>query len=117
MRLPATCLTAALALALGACATTPPPTEVTGSEVTADSHAAWALLDLDHDGALSVEELESQHAVALLQDLGTADGDGDGAISHTEFDAWWPRMTRTPASSTMQALNASAAVTGAERLD
>jgi hypothetical protein len=52
-----------------------------------------------------------------LQDLGTADGDGDGAISHTEFDAWWPRMTRTPASSTMQALNASAAVTGAERLD
>lgn len=117
MRLPATCLTAALALALGACATTRPPTEVTGSEVTADSHAAWALLDLDHDGALPIDELETQHAVALLQDMGTADGDGDGAISQAEFDAWWPRMTRTPAPDTMAALNASAAVTGAERLD
>ncbi len=117
MRTPAICLTAALALALGACASTLPAPEVTGADVTADSSAAWALLDLDHDGILSMDELETQHAVALLQDLGQADSDNDDAISHTEFDAWWPRMTRTPASATMAALNASAAVTGAERLD
>jgi hypothetical protein len=58
-----------------------------------DSAAAWALLDSDSDGALSVDELEQQQAMGLLQDLPNADANGDRRISREEWDAWWPRMT------------------------
>jgi hypothetical protein len=58
-----------------------------------DSAAAWALLDSDSDGTLSVDELEQQQAMGLLQDLPNADTNGDRLVSREEWDAWWPRMT------------------------
>ena len=58
-----------------------------------DSSAAWALLDADNDGVLTVGELDQQQAMGLLQDFPNADGDRDSRISRAEWDAWWPRMT------------------------
>jgi hypothetical protein len=58
-----------------------------------DSSAAWALLDADNDGVLSVDELDQQQAMGLLQDFPNADTDRDRRISRAEWDLWWPRMT------------------------
>ena len=58
-----------------------------------DSTAAWTALDPVNDGSLSVDELEQQRAMGLMQDWANVDTDGDGRISRTEWDAWWPRMT------------------------
>jgi hypothetical protein len=58
-----------------------------------DSTAAWALLDADNDGALTVTELDQQQAMGLLQDFPNADTDHDRRISKAEWDVWWPRMT------------------------
>ena len=100
---------AGVAMALGACATwhrtEPARAPVTAEPVNSD--AAWAQLDLDHNGFLSVNELEGQHASGLLQDMHDADTNGDGRISRNEWNAWWPRMTHTPPSPTMQRLNAT----------
>ncbi len=100
-------IVAGFAMALGACATwhrAEPARAVAGVE-RVSSDAAWARLDLDHDGFLSAHELEAQRAMGLLQDMWNADGDGDGSVSRDEWNAWWPRMTRTPPSPTMQRLN------------
>jgi hypothetical protein len=58
-----------------------------------DSSAAWALLDADNDGVLTVDELDQQQAIGLLQDFPNADADHDRRVSRAEWDAWWPRMT------------------------
>lgn len=58
-----------------------------------DSAAAWALLDADNDGSLTVTELDQQQAMGLLQDFPNADADHDRRISKAEWDVWWPRMT------------------------
>jgi hypothetical protein len=94
-----------VAAALGACAT--PVARVGDAGSHAPSDAAWARLDGNGDGALSLDELEQQHAVALQEDLPNADTDRDGRVSHAEFDAWWPWMTRVPEPSSMARLNAS----------
>ncbi|HEU4665740.1 MAG TPA: EF-hand domain-containing protein [Dokdonella sp.] len=93
------------AAALGACSTA--ATHVADGGSHASSDAAWAHMDADGDGTLSIDELERQHAVALQEDLPNADADRDGRVSHAEFDAWWPRMTRAPEPASMARLNAS----------
>jgi hypothetical protein len=82
---------AACAAWLAGCATTHVGNVRSSGE--GDSAAAWALLDSDNDGTLSVDELERQQAMGLLQDLPNADANGDRRISREEWDAWWPRMT------------------------
>lgn len=100
----------AMVMALGACVTSAPrtaDTRIADDGEPASSAAAWSRLDSDGDGALSRDELEQQHAVGLQEDLHNADGDADGRVSHEEFDAWWPRMTRVPEPASMARLNAS----------
>jgi hypothetical protein len=58
-----------------------------------DSTAAWALLDADNDGVLTVAEIDQQQAMGLLQDFANVDSDHDHRISKAEWDVWWPRMT------------------------
>jgi hypothetical protein len=96
---------AAAAVAISACAT--PGSHVGDGGPHASSDAAWAALDGNADGALSLDELERQHAVALQEDLPNADADDDGRVSRAEFDAWWPWMTRVPEPASMARLNAS----------
>jgi hypothetical protein len=101
-------LICALTCLLGACATdvTRIPEDM-GAHSSSDG--AWQRLDTDGDGALSLEELETQHGVALQEDLWRADSSRDGSISRQEFDAWWPRMTRVPTPASMARLNESSA--------
>lgn len=68
---------------------------------------AWAALDSNHSGFLTVDELHAQRATALLQDFTHADTDHDGRISWSEWNAWWPRITHTPPSPSMASLNAT----------
>lgn len=98
---------AAAAVMLTSCATTSsPPVRVSGESF--DSTAAWATIDLNNDGSLSLDELEQQRAMGLLQDFPNADTDHDAHVSKTEWDAWWPRMTdhyvRESSSNEMPAL-------------
>jgi len=90
-----TILVAAAAAALSSCATVHRDYGVRTlpADFPIESEAAWAALDLDHDGALSRDELEQQRAMGLLQDLPNADTDADGRVSRQEWDAWWPKMT------------------------
>ena len=69
------------------------------------SDAAWALLDSNHDDSLSWQELSAEKAMGLQRDFGNADSNHDGRVSREEWNRWWPRMTRTPASPTMARLN------------
>jgi hypothetical protein len=80
----------AAALALMSCTTHVTNVRSSGE---GDSSAAWALLDSDNDGSLSVDELDQQQAMGLLQDFPNADADHDRRISRAEWDLWWPRMT------------------------
>lgn len=100
---------AVVCCALGACVLVPAQAPENSGEPHASSDAAWQRLDTDGDGALSLRELELQHAVALQEDMPAADSNGDGRVSREEFDAWWPRMTRTPAPPSMARLNQSSA--------
>lgn len=77
---------------LMSCATTR-ERNVRSSGEGVDSSAAWASLDLDSDGSLSLDELDRQAAMGLLQDFPNADIDHDQRVSKSEWDAWWPRMT------------------------
>lgn len=80
------------AVLLTACATVNQGNVRTSGEGL-DSSAAWTALDPDNDGVLTVDELEQQRAMGLLQDFPNADADHDGRLSKAEWDAWWPRMT------------------------
>jgi hypothetical protein len=83
---------AAAAVVLASCATMPePPIRVSGENI--DSSAAWATIDLNNDGSLSLDELEQQRAMGLLQDLPNADTNHDDRVTKEEWNAWWPRMT------------------------
>jgi hypothetical protein len=108
-----TLLGAAVVLSAAGCAT---GTYVRGkSTITGDgsnSDAAWASFDSDSDGYLSINELERQHAVGLLRDFSVADNNGDGKVSRTEWNAWWPLMTKSEISSSMAAMNDSSAPNG-----
>jgi len=84
-------LTTTAALLIG-CATAPDKVTSMPSEPI-DSSAAWASLDPDSNGILSLDELEQQRAMGLLEDFHAADTNHDGQISKEEWDAWWPRMT------------------------
>ena len=87
---------AAIAALLSSCATTSDKYHEVATRMPSeamDSSAAWALLDLDSDGALALDEIEQQRAIALLQDLPNADTDHDHRVTKNEWDAWWPRMT------------------------
>lgn len=82
---------AAAAMLLMSCATS--RVHDVRSSGEGDSTAAWTLLDADNDGALTVDELDQQQAIGLLQDFPNADADHDRRISKAEWDVWWPRMT------------------------
>lgn len=110
MTRPISALMIAISLAVCGCATrnqrvdaTPAPTEDPRSD------AAWNQFDTDHDGSLSMTELESQHMVALQQDLWNADSNGDSRISRSEWNVWWPQMTHTEEPPSLAVLNASSA--------
>lgn len=75
----------------------------------ARSDAAWAALDANHDGVLAREEIDSQHMVGLQEDIGVADANGDGAVSRAEWNAWWPRMTKSAAPPSLAGYVASSA--------
>ena len=88
------CLAASVAL-LSSCATTSEYRMVDARTPTdtIESNAAWALLDPDNDGSLTLAEIQDERAVGILQDLPNADSDHDGRVSKAEWDMWWPRMT------------------------
>lgn len=86
-------LAVSIAAALIAACATVNEGAVRSSGEDADSSAAWASLDLDNDGVLSPNELETQRAMGLLQDFPNADANHDRGITKAEFDAWWSRMT------------------------
>lgn len=93
--------------ALGGCATMHQHdvAQVTGVSADAGSEAAWNAFDINQDGVLSMDELVAQHAMGLIQDMPNADRNRDGRVSRSEWNSWWPRMTRTPPSPTMARLN------------
>jgi hypothetical protein len=87
---------AAAAALLASCATTSDKYHQVGTRMPSelvDSSAAWAVLDLDNDGSLALDEIEQQRAIGILQDLPNADTNHDHRVSKSEWDAWWPRMT------------------------
>ena len=98
---------AMVAAAVALCACAAPTLRVGDGASHAPADAAWVALDTDGDGVLSPGEVEGQHLVALQEDWSNADLDGDGRVSHAEFDAWWPWMTRVPEPGSMARLNAS----------
>jgi hypothetical protein len=102
-------LVLALSCSLGACATNAARMPDDPGITHSSSDGAWQRLDTDGDGALALEELEKQHAVALQEDLWAADSNDDGRVSRQEFDAWWPRTTRVPTPASMERLNESSA--------
>ena len=93
------------AIGTAGCATqrSTPVAEVSPGSTEADAAFAW--LDVDGNGQLSVADLEIRHAVALMQDFDNADGDGDGHVSRAEWDAWWPHLDMAPPAPSMARLN------------
>ena len=97
-----------LAIAASGCATQRArvaPQPVPADVATLDP--AWAALDTDRNGYLTVPELHAQRATALVQDFPNADSNHDGHVSWAEWNAWWPRLTHTPASPSRASLNAT----------
>lgn len=93
-RLPFAAIVALASIATGACT----HQAVRSGPAVADdtrSEAAWAALDSNHDGMLSRGEIEAQHLVGLQEDMPIADANGDGVVSRAEWNAWWPRMTKS----------------------
>ena len=86
---------AAALLSAAGCATTPSEYGVRtiSDDMSINSDAAWASIDLNGDGSLSLAELEDQRAMGLLQDFDNADANGDQNVSREEWNVWWPRMT------------------------
>lgn len=98
-------VTTAIALILSGCASAPhstPQEPVAVLDIPSD--AAWASLDPDANGFLTVSGLQARRAMALLQDFDAVDRNGDGRISRSEWDAWWPLLSHTPPSPTMRHL-------------
>jgi hypothetical protein len=91
--------------AAAGCASRPVMLHRASDAPIADSSAAWASIDPDHDGTVSFDEAKEQGTIALAQDFGNADGNGDGRVSREEWDAWWPRMDIAPHSPTQERLN------------
>jgi hypothetical protein len=88
-------LVATTLLSAAGCATTPSEYGVRtiSDDMSINSDAAWAAIDLNADGSLSLGELEDQAAMGLLQDFDNADTNGDKNVSREEWNVWWPRMT------------------------
>jgi hypothetical protein len=109
-------LVAGLVLGLCGCATSMAPRQTSASSDGSNSDASWAQFDSDNDGYLSLDELEHQHAVGLLRDFSNADTNKDGKVSRAEWNAWWPLMTRSEPSRSLEAMNASSAPTNGLRI-
>ena len=87
---------AAAAVLISSCATTSDKYHMVATRMPSevmDSSAAWATLDPDNDGFLTLDEIDQQRAIGILQDLRNADTDHDGRVTKAEWDTWWPRMT------------------------
>lgn len=97
----------ASAFAVGACSRQAVRIEPVADDARSD--AAWAVLDTNHDGVLSMGEIEAQHMVGLQEDLPVADANGDGNISRAEWNAWWPRMTKSEPPPSLAGYVASSA--------
>lgn len=95
------------ALAVGACSHQSVKLDPVADDARSD--AAWATLDTNHDGVLSVDEIEAQHMVGLQEDLAVADANGDGNVSRAEWNAWWPRMTKSEPPPSLAGYVASSA--------
>lgn len=100
-------IVASASLAMGACTHQAVRIEPVADDARSD--AAWAVLDANHDGVLSMDEIETQHMVALQEDLAVADGNHDGSISRAEWNAWWPRMTKSEPPSSLAGYVSSSA--------
>lgn len=99
--------TVASAIAMGACTRHAVKVEPVADDTRSD--AAWAALDTNHNGVLSMDEIEAQHMVGLQEDLAVADANGDGNISRAEWNAWWPRMTKSEPPPSLAGYVASSA--------
>lgn len=111
---------AIIALAFGllgsGCATTHAIVpQLSSSEASSD--ASWAQFDTNQDGFLSRNELEAQHAVALLRDMHMADRNRDAQVSRQEWDAWWTVLTKSAPPASLSELNRSSAPTNGVRID
>lgn len=93
-RLPLAALIVCASFTIGACTHQVVKSESFAAD-EARSDAAWALLDANHDGVLSMNEIEAQHMVGLQQDFAAADANSDSSVSRAEWNAWWPRMTKS----------------------
>ena len=107
-RLPFVAIVAFASLAIGACSHQSVRTEPVADD-DARSDAAWAVLDANQDGVLSLDEIEAQHMVGLQQDMRVADANGDGNVSRSEWNAWWPRMTKSDPPPSLAGYVASSA--------
>ncbi|HEY0180568.1 MAG TPA: EF-hand domain-containing protein [Dokdonella sp.] len=103
------CIAAGIALVAGCASANYETLRSTSSGDGSNSDAAWHVLDSNGDGYLTVDELEQQHEIGLLQEIYVADTDHDDRVSRAEWNAWWPLMSKTEPSENMAALNASAA--------
>ncbi len=103
------------AFCLGGCATTSRHQTVASGTYPQSFDAAFKLLDTNGDGYLTVDELEQQHAVALLRDIRRADTNADRRVSLAEWHAWWPTSERAPPAASMESLNRSSAPLGGVR--
>lgn len=106
-RLSIAAFVASASFAMGACTHHVVKTEPVADDTRSD--AAWAALDANRDGVLSMDEIEAQHMVGLQQDLAVADANGDGSVSRAEWNAWWPRMTKSAAPPSLAGYVASSA--------
>lgn len=97
----------ASAFAMSACTNQAVRVEPVADDTRSD--AAWAALDTNHDGVLSMDEIEAQHMVGLQQDLDIADANGDSSVSRAEWNAWWPRMTKSEPPPSLAGYVASSA--------
>lgn len=97
----------ASALAVGACSHQSVKLDPVADDARSD--AAWAALDANNDGVLSTDEIEAQHMVGLQEDLAVADANGDGNVSRAEWNAWWPRMTKSEPPPSLAGYVASSA--------